>query len=158
MPAPTHRTIDASVFLEVYLQGTHADACEEFLNLDVSSDTILSDLTIGEVILNLKVTQDIELAEQALPNFLARVDSYRLVPLAPDCFDLIRTEDFKELRGVQDKDRLVLAYAISNGLTQLRTLDRGLLDEQAAVNSICEERGVEPLRIEWPRSARKGRR
>ena len=158
MPPSAHRTIDASVFLEVYKQGPDSQACEEFLDLDVSSDTILSDLTIGEVILNLKNARGDQIVEDAVSDFLSRLGDYQLVPLAPDCFSLPGTEDFKDIRGVQDKDRLLVAYAITNGLTQLTTLDRGLIAEQAVVDAICKQRGIAPVRMEWPQSAKTGRR
>ena len=155
MPPSPHRTVDASVFLAVYLEESTAEDCEAFLNLDVSTDTIISDLTIGEVLLRLKKEAGSRATNRdSIPDFLQRIDTYELVPLSPTCLDLARQEGIRRLRGVQDKDRLLVAYAIENRLTNLATIDRGLQAEQASISALCEELGQARLRIEEPRSTR----
>ena len=158
MPPDRHRTIDASVFLEVYLEQPRAAECQAFLGEVVSTDTIITDMTIGEVVANLKMAPPDEQIRMAIDDFLRRLDTYEVVPMGAHCYELVRSQAFRELRGIQDKDRLLLAAAIEHHLTRMATLDAGMRAEQASIAEICRSRGQAALRIEEPTGGRGRRR
>jgi predicted nucleic acid-binding protein len=152
--------VDSSVFLEPLLErdrparrsgsGRRTETtCQEHIEETCSKDTLLCELILGEVVKRLREEIDVESnLSAAIGTFLEWISDFRVDHLPDSAFRLFRLQEFQELR-VNPKDRLLIAFAVANGLTQFSTLDTGIRNEQTAIRGLSAQYGAKELHIEF---------
>lgn len=152
--------IDSSVFLEAYLEQPLVEPCQKLLRKKASYDTVVCDLVVGEVVLNLREAMpDREFLATAVNTFLDDLANFELIPLPPDCVSYVRKHhEFEDLRDIQDKDKLLLACAIRTGLSCFTTIDKGILNARGEITQLCRDLRVKRLAIEHPRDVNYAKR
>lgn len=142
--------IDASVFLDRWLEGRAVKECTHIVSrAGKTYEGLVTEVALGEIVWRLRRGFRLETKRgEIFLKLNSDIQNFQIAPL--EDADTVLARELDAIYGIDAKDRLHLACAISRGVPHFVTLDGPIFDEADTISRIARENGKEAPRVTHP--------